>query len=206
MAGVVFRILRRARSAVHDAAARVALYSRGLRGRAEVPESVADSNGADRRRRRGPDDAQQEREWWGWGQVRAELTVRTLTLRRISQDEIATLGRIEDEENSVWCVTLELPWRDNQHDASCVPAGSYLCRRAMHHQKYEVFRLQNVPGREAIDLHIGNSVHDTLGCPLLGTDYGPDHTVSHSRVAFENFMGRLKGVEEFTLRIVEDFA
>jgi hypothetical protein len=126
---------------------------------------------------------------------------------RLTQDDIATMGYLLNAENVRLGVTLELPWKDNQHGVSCIPAGSYECHRAVHHpdspKHYGVWRLQNVPNRDAVDIHVGNSVADTQGCILVGSAYAPDHRVVQSTAAFQRFMVFTQSVDRITLTISE---
>lgn len=67
--------------------------------------------------------------------------------------------------------SLELPWLDNQHDISCIPAGTYPVIKYDSPNKGMVFLLQNVPNRDSIEIHSGNYKKDTLGCILVGTGF-----------------------------------
>ncbi len=78
----------------------------------------------------------------------------------------------------------------------------------MHHPgsagSYEVFELDNVPGRSNIQIHVGNKVADSEGCILLGTEFGEidgEHGVIGSRDAFAEFMRLLSGEQNFILTI-----
>lgn len=74
------------------------------------------------------------------------------------------------------CFVLELPWKDNQPYISRIPAGSYdvkllpslKFKRIMPH-------LIDVPNRQAIEIHWGNSPADTDGCLLVGSSRGVDY-------------------------------
>lgn len=69
--------------------------------------------------------------------------------------------------------TLELPWRDNERNVSCIPAGEYLVKK-MHptsKRKYQYFWVQDVPGRDSILFHPGNYTHQIRGCILPGEDF-----------------------------------
>lgn len=141
----------------------------------------------------------------------------TLTLQRLEQTDLATFGHIVDAEHQQWCVTLELPWVDANDDGlsdrnvSCVPAGTYAAHRRLSHlhggtgrHNYDVFELADVPGRSAIELHVGNLPHDSRGCILLGSQFGlvnGQHGITGSAAAFGRFMDRLKGIDTFTLVI-----
>jgi hypothetical protein len=124
-------------------------------------------------------------------------------LQRKTSNNVCTLGVIKDENNHPICVTLELPWLNNQPMVSCIPAGIYKCNRYMSPKRgYEVFELQGVPDRTAIEIHIGNYPADTDGCILLGTSYGQNSIVD-STDAFNKFMAGLNGVNSFYLRVID---
>ena len=128
--------------------------------------------------------------------------MRMLTLNRDDQNEKRTLGTMA-EGNEVICQTLELPWLDNQHQVSCVPTGTYQCKLlySPKHDK-DLYWLMAVPGRGAVEIHVGNTTADTLGCILLGAARDGD-TIRHSQAAFATFMTRMEEDKEFTL-IVQD--
>lgn len=89
-------------------------------------------------------------------------------------------------------MTLELPWRNNEHDISRIPPGAYPYE--MRAGNPRIF-LSNVESRTGIQLHIGNYMKDTNGCILLGfgLHYSLDHGVgvSNSRSTVVNFVSIL---------------
>lgn len=135
--------------------------------------------------------------------------MRAFTLSRIAQDERETRGLLSDEESRKIAVTLELPWKDNQHDVSCVPAGTYQAKRIFSPKHgFFVFCLQDVPNRANVEIHPGNTPKDTLGCILLGTEFADidedgELDIAASRIAFTKFMDGLVGVDEITLTVVD---
>ena len=48
-----------------------------------------------------------------------------LLLRRTETSDAGTFGEMYDEDEHLVGVTVELPWRDNQTNVSCIPAGEY---------------------------------------------------------------------------------
>jgi hypothetical protein len=124
-----------------------------------------------------------------------------LTLTRWAQTGHGTLGRL-----GPW-YTMENPWKDNARGKSCIPAGTYKCRRAFFNRGgYPTFEVLDVPGRSHILFHIGNTSADTEGCILPGKTLGVLSTwlaVLQSGPAFREFMRSLEGVDEFTLVIKE---
>tara|TARA_R110001583_G_scaffold33628_3_gene113541 strand:- start:111 stop:521 length:411 start_codon:yes stop_codon:yes gene_type:complete len=71
-----------------------------------------------------------------------------------------------------FCDTLELPFRDNQRSISCIPTGEYKVRLRLPRESatrdYVHLLVQDVPNRDYILFHRGNSAKDTRGCILVG--------------------------------------
>lgn len=68
---------------------------------------------------------------------------------------------------SLVCDTLELPWKNNQRNISCIADGIY---------PYEVvdglaIRIDNVNGRDGIFMHVANSWKELRGCVAVGKGY-----------------------------------
>ena len=126
-----------------------------------------------------------------------------MRLIRDDQNDVRTLGTMFDDAGEKVCETLELPWRGNQRGISCIPEGTYECKLAHSPSRgYAVYWLQNVPGRQDVQIHIGNFPKDIRGCILLGIERGKD-MVAHSKVAFDKFMD-LMGGKDFTLTIEKE--
>lgn len=104
------------------------------------------------------------------------------------QPGAATTGELL-VEGEHFCNTLELPWVDNQRGISCIPLGTYEVR-LLPSKRWgrPIPHIQNVPGRSAIEIHIGNFLRDTDGCVLLGNRFLRDDVILGSRLAFEKFM------------------
>lgn len=66
--------------------------------------------------------------------------------------------------------TLELPWRDNAKNISCIPEGIYNVHKMSPNPKraYFYFWVMNVPGRDSILWHPGNFTYQIKGCILPG--------------------------------------
>lgn len=56
--------------------------------------------------------------------------------------------------------TLELPWRDNRRQVSCIPPGSYRCSIVQSPKFGRVYHVTSVPGRSAILIHAANLAGD----------------------------------------------
>tara|TARA_R110000744_G_scaffold46471_1_gene102716 strand:- start:40 stop:522 length:483 start_codon:yes stop_codon:yes gene_type:complete len=81
-----------------------------------------------------------------------------------------------------FCDTLELPFRDNQRSISCIPTGEYKVRLRLPRESatrdYIHLLVQDVPSRDYILFHRGNSAKDTRGCILVGQ--GSQQDVVHN--------------------------
>jgi hypothetical protein len=89
-----------------------------------------------------------------------------IQLERFLYGDSETLGRLRYPGGL--CFTLEDPWLGNQHNISCIPEGSYGLALGMFKGLYQNFHVLDVPDRSAIEIHRGNTSHDTHGCILLG--------------------------------------
>lgn len=69
------------------------------------------------------------------------------------------------------CKTLELPWKHNKKNVSCILAGTYLVEVYESPTKGLVYLLQNVFDRSYIEIHAGNYYFDILGCILVGESF-----------------------------------
>ena len=71
-----------------------------------------------------------------------------------------------------FCDTLELPYRDNQRSISSIPAGEYPVRmrypRESATRDYLHLLVEEVPNRDYILFHRGNTAKDSRGCILVG--------------------------------------
>ncbi len=96
--------------------------------------------------------------------------------------------------DSIALNTLELPWKNNQPNISCIPAGLYPYKKRWSEKNGRiVIELLNVPGRTDIEIHIANYFHELLGCIAVGVgradiDGNGQMDVTNSKVAFENLM------------------
>jgi len=96
-------------------------------------------------------------------------------LNRIHHESKQTRGKLEvfDAEGKLIfsCLTLELPWKDNERKVSCIPLGNYnvVPRTSAKYKKH--LHVSNVPNRDLILIHHGNYHTDILGCILVGSAF-----------------------------------
>lgn len=116
--------------------------------------------------------------------------------------------------------TVEEDRRGNQRRVSCIPPGTYRCRRTIYYRHgYETFEVTDVPGRSRILIHPANTEEDVEGCigvglrnrvpfTLVDEDTGIRRTklgVGDSQPAFRRLMDHLVGIDEFELTIIDPF-
>lgn len=129
--------------------------------------------------------------------------VPTVELLRGKESQIGTLGTLNLAGKTL-CYTLEEPWRNNApgnpnaETESCIPEGRYYCVPHNGAQFKNVWRLLNVPGREAILIHAGNTLKDTEGCILVGMRPAPNG-VAESQAALSMLRRELPA--EFWLEV-----
>ena len=76
--------------------------------------------------------------------------------------------------------TVELPWRDNVRQISCIPPGTYECAIVQSPRFGRVYEVKNVPGRSHVLIHPANFAGDAelgwttelQGCIALGERRG----------------------------------
>ena len=94
-----------------------------------------------------------------------------LLILRDTFTEESTMGEIFINGER-FCDTLELPYRDNQRRVSCIPIGEYPVRmrypRESATRYYLHLLVKEVPNRDYILFHRGNTAKDTKGCILVG--------------------------------------
>jgi hypothetical protein len=119
-----------------------------------------------------------------------EVKVVNLLIIRETFSDKSTIGNLHLDGEWL-CDTLELPWKDNQRSVSCIPAGQYKVRlrtaRESATRDYLHLLVEDVPNRDYILFHIGNSAKDTRGCVLVGIGTEQDF-VKNSRLAMELLM------------------
>ncbi len=83
-----------------------------------------------------------------------------------------TLGSMYYEGQMI-CKTMELPWKDNAHNVSCIPEGIYTVVKEAYteHHPYPHMRVLNVPDRNGILWHKITYVSGLLGCIGIGSAF-----------------------------------
>jgi hypothetical protein len=104
-------------------------------------------------------------------EYKTDIAIR---LTREPSNEKQTQGILQIMESGqvvFECKTLELPWKGNQRNISCIPTGNYTVEKRFTQERGNHFHLLNVPGRSSILIHSGNYYSHTLGCILVGEKF-----------------------------------
>lgn len=137
-----------------------------------------------------------------------------LTIRRGPSTDLGTFSKAilatDDGSQGMSFDWLELPWRDNQHDISCIPIGRYRCV-AWDSPTFgrTIYRVLSVPARTDILIHPANWAGDTAkgyysdlrGCHAPGHGIGDLETPApHSQMqkAVLHSGDALKEILQFT--------
>ncbi len=118
-----------------------------------------------------------------------------LTIERKLSTDNCTMGYLVIS-GEVVCYTLELPWKDNRNNISCIPVGTY--NGILRYDKKDGWRVQleNVPGRTGVQIHMGNYTREIAGCILIGTDGKIDDcSVFNSSKAYSRLKNAFYGTE-----------
>ena len=137
--------------------------------------------------------------------------MQTAILTRKESSPQGTFGEFQIGDKKWY--SLELPWKDNLPEESCIPLGSYQVK-TINSPKHgnPTYEVQNVPGRGEIEIHSANWAGDAklgykcqlLGCIALGKNVAileGQPAITESKKAIKEFMEYLAG-EEFKLTII----
>jgi len=108
---------------------------------------------------------------------------------------------------------IELPWKDNTPNISCIPYGDYVVVPHKYRGYRSAFRLLNVPNRTSILIHNGSFAGDkslgykthSAGCLIIGNysgRLGNQKAVLSSRIGLSEFVSYMNN-ETFLLHIRE---
>lgn len=125
-----------------------------------------------------------------------------IQIKRLLQDDLCTEGKLFAFGEYIGD-TLELPWKNNREDVSCIPTAINAYRlvkrkvgrfaRAYKERWGHDGSLQIKPvnGRTVILMHTGIKLAHTLGCPLVGKKL--DRALLHeSRNTYSDFWDALE--------------
>jgi len=132
-------------------------------------------------------------------------SIKTVTLKRGYANANQQLGDLSTYGFA--CKTLELPWKNNQKNISCIPKGKYTVKWTFSPKflRY-TYEIMNVPNRSGVRLHKGNYFYQVQGCILLGDSYGDlnkdtSADILNSTITIEKFENFMQN-KDFILEII----
>lgn len=129
---------------------------------------------------------------------------------RVHRDFKQNLGVLVHDRNAdvFVCKTLELAWKDNARNISCIPADEYTVKWTYSPKfKRMMYLVMSVPNRDGIRMHPATYYKDLQGCIALGSafkniDMDSQLDIIHSGDTVKAFEERMNG-KTFKLRIVD---
>ena len=122
--------------------------------------------------------------------TQSSLASINLLIRRVTFTEESTVGELFLNGERM-CDTLENPYINNERNISCIPEGEYKVRLRLARESatrdYLHLLVKDVPNRDWILFHRGNSAKDTSGCILVGFSSKQDY-VKNSTFAMDLLM------------------
>ena len=100
--------------------------------------------------------------------------MKRMVLNRLVRLDDRILGRLivySDLDVVGIFTTLELPWRNNERNKSCIPSMCYTVEPRTSQKFGHHLIVSGTTPRELILFHVGNFPKDTDGCILVGTDF-----------------------------------
>ena len=107
------------------------------------------------------------------------------------------------------CMTIELPWKDNRRNISCIPEGTYGIEKHCSERWGWHLRLKEVKGRSGILLHPANdALRELRGCIAPVTKLTGEGMGTSSRLATwklrDYVFARMELGEEVSLEVYSD--
>lgn len=90
------------------------------------------------------------------------------------------------------CSTIELPWKDNHSQISCIPEGRYELRKRWTQRFGMHFMIKDVPARSDVLIHPANdALKELKGCIAPVSFFTGQGKGSQSRVALTKLVDKL---------------
>lgn len=125
--------------------------------------------------------------------------LKILTISRTHFKPDLGIFGVMDFDGIPFAVTLE-------NYKSRIPKGEYTCKRSFYYNGgYDTFEII-VPNRTRILFHKGNWQEDSEGCVLIGENFyllNNKTGIGDSKHGFEEYMGKLIGIDEHKLVVRE---
>ena len=140
----------------------------------------------------------------------------SIELVRTCRTSLATYGVIllfKDDSVIYRCKSLELPYKANKRNISCIPDGVYMAETLRNDEqlkdsrlKYPHIWIKDVIGRAGIKIHVANYVSELKGCIAPGLSFADIDKdglidVANSRKALQDMLNYLPLTGEFPFTI-----
>ena len=134
--------------------------------------------------------------------------MKTFSIIRVSFTSDGVFGVIR-EGKKPFALTCEPEWHDNKQNISCVPSGTYKCKRVNSPKYGNTFEII-AEGREHVLFHWGKKEEDTKGCILIAEKFGELNNktaILQSKnvpgEGFNEFLKRTENMESFLLEVID---
>jgi Family of unknown function (DUF5675) len=141
----------------------------------------------------------------------SQSAVKMVTVTRTETSDEGTFGTLVTD-TGFQCFTIELPWRNDMANISCIPPGTYVCNWRFSQKHGMCYHVDGVPdGRTQVEIHAANFAGDVSkgykcqleGCLALGESIGllnGQKAVLESKIAVAQFNTE-RAMQPFTLVI-----
>lgn len=83
------------------------------------------------------------------------------------------VGDLYLDDSGVFCHSMELPWKNNEPDISCLPLGDYVCivthSPAFNKELYLI--IEPFEHRAGFRIHAANRLRELRGCVAFGENF-----------------------------------
>lgn len=100
-----------------------------------------------------------------------EEQVTEVVLQRIDRYAGGTIGKLFVDGRFA-CFTVELPWKGNRQNVSCIPAGEYDLKWCQSRRFGRCLEVMSVRNRSGILFHAANLQSECKGCIFPATSVG----------------------------------
>jgi len=140
----------------------------------------------------------------------------TFRVRRFFQTKDKTLSYCSIEQDNGRIIMdnicgIELPWKNNKRNISCIPAGEYsaIAVKRYSNGKYALW-VQDVPNRSQIMVHTANFVRQLRGCLAPGKEFKDIDNdgiidVTSSQATMDEIQTHIPLGKEIAYIVVDDF-
>jgi len=134
--------------------------------------------------------------------------MKKLFLERFQHTPVQTLGTLEvrDISGNVYFsgVSIELPWKSNRQNVSCIPIGVYKLKKRYSEKHKNHFHVLDVLDREMILIHTANYARELQGCIAPGSRHADIDMdgwldVINSRISLNKLLAELPNETELII-------